>query len=144
VSVSAETPETLARRWFEELWNQGREETIDKMLAADAVVHGLPAPDGKQMKGPEGFKPLFRQFKGAFPDMRIIIDKVVREGDAVACHCTVTGTHTGAGLGAPSNKPVKFTGITIVRAKDGKLVEGWNAFDFLSCFQQIGMLPPLS
>jgi steroid delta-isomerase-like uncharacterized protein len=140
----AQTPEALARRWFEELWNQGREDTIDKMLSADAIVHGLPAPDGQPLKGPAGFKPIFRQFKGAFPDMRIVIDKVVREADCVACHCTVTGTHTGPGMGAPSNQPVRFTGITIVRAKDGKLVEGWNAWDFLGCFQQIGLLPQLN
>jgi steroid delta-isomerase-like uncharacterized protein len=140
----AQTPEAIVRQWFDELWNQGREETIDKLLAADAIVHGLPEPEGKPMKGPAGFKPLFRQFKGAFPDMKIVIDKIVREGDSVACHCAVTGTHTGPGLGAASNQPVQFTGITIVRVKDGKLVEGWNAFDFLGCFQQIGLLPPLS
>ena len=137
----AQTPEALVRRWFEELWNQGREETIDDMLAADAIVHGLPG--GGSAHGPEGFKPIFHQFKGAFPDMRIDIDKVVREGDSVACHCTVTGTHTGPTLGAASNNSVSFTGICIVRTRDGKLVEGWNAFDFLGCFQQIGLLPAL-
>ena len=26
----------------------------------------------------------------------------------------------------------------IVRTKGDQLVEGWNAFDFLTCFQQIG------
>src|SRR5262245_7288835 len=140
---STQSPEALARRWFEELWNQGREETIDRLLAPNAIVHGLPEPDGVPIRGPEGFKPLFRQLKGAFPDMRIVIDHVVREDDRVACHCTVTGTHTGPGLGAPSNNPIHFTGITIVRAQDGKLVEGWNAFDFLGCFQQIGLLPRL-
>lgn len=142
MSDPAVTPESLVRRWFEELWNQGREETIDDMLAADAIVHGLPG--GQSARGPEGFKPIFRQFKGAFPDLRIDIGKVVREGDSVACHCTVTGTHTGPGLGPASNKPVRFTGIAIVRARDGKLVEGWNAFDFLGCFQQIDLLPALS
>jgi predicted ester cyclase len=135
------TPEALVRRWFEELWNQGREGTIDELLAADAMVHGLPG--GESARGPEGFKPIFRQFKGAFPDMRIDIGKVVREGDSVACHCTVTGTHTGPGFGAASNNRISFTGITIVRARDGKLVEGWNAFDFLGCFQQIRLLPAL-
>ena len=32
MSVAVPTPEALARQWFEELWNQGREETIDKLL----------------------------------------------------------------------------------------------------------------
>lgn len=141
--AAPESPETLIRRWFDELWNQGREDTIDKLLAADAIVHGLPTPDGKPMKGGAGFRPIYRQFKGAFPDIKIVVDRVVREGDTVACHCTVTGTHTGSGFGTPSRKPVRFTGIAIVRAKDGKLVEGWNAWDFLGCFQQIGLVPQI-
>lgn len=32
-------------------------------------------------------------------------------------------------------------GGLIVRARDGKLVEGWNSFDFLSMYQQIGAVP---
>ena len=27
----------LGRRWFEEVWNQGREETIDELLPADGI-----------------------------------------------------------------------------------------------------------
>jgi predicted ester cyclase len=50
-----------------------------------------------------------------------------------------TGTHTGEMLGeAPTHRAVAFTGICIVRAKGDQLVEGWNAFDFLTCFQQVG------
>ena len=54
--------------------------------------------------------------------------------------CTVTATHTGPGLtAAPTNKPASFTGMCIARIKDGKIVEGWNNFDFLSMYQQLGM-----
>jgi hypothetical protein len=31
--------DALARRWFEEVWNQRRADTIDEMLAPDAVSH---------------------------------------------------------------------------------------------------------
>jgi predicted ester cyclase len=96
------------------------------------------------MYGDAGIRQLFKQLKGAFPDMAITIDQVVREGDLVAVHCQVTGTHSGPGLGAPTNRKVHFTGISIVRTKDGKLVEGWNGYDFLGCFQQIGLLPALA
>ena len=135
--------ETLVRRWFQELWTEGREGTIDALMSRDAIIHGLPTPDGGPMHGTAGFRPLFKLLKGAFPDMAITIDCVVREGDLVAVHCHVNGTHTGDTLGPPSRKRVHFTGLTIARAKNGQLVEGWNAYDFLSCYQQIGLLPPL-
>jgi len=33
--------------------------------------------------------------------------------------------------------------MTMVRVRDGKIVEAWNTFDFLSFYQQIGLLPQL-
>ena len=56
----------LIRRWFEEVWNKGREDAIDEMFAADGVAHGLTEEGDKTMRGPE-------QFKGNFPDNRIIL-----------------------------------------------------------------------
>jgi predicted ester cyclase len=63
------------------------------------------------------------------------------EGDKIAARCTVRGTHAGDGLGlAATNMPVEFTGICIVRVRDGKIIEAWNNFDFMSMFQQVGAL----
>jgi len=51
----------------------------------------------------------------------------------------VTGTHQGEMLGvSASNRPIEFTGITILRVKDGKIVEAWNNFDFQALSKQIG------
>ena len=61
------------RQWFENLWNKGDETTIDRMLHADGVVHGLPTPDGQPIRGPEAFKPFYRSFRTAFPDISIDI-----------------------------------------------------------------------
>ena len=41
---------TLIRQWFEEVWNKGRVEAIDAMLAADYVTHGL-GMDGGDLRG---------------------------------------------------------------------------------------------
>ena len=29
------------RRWFDELWNKGRLEIVDELVAPDCVIHGL-------------------------------------------------------------------------------------------------------
>jgi hypothetical protein len=44
----------LIRRWFEEVWNKGREDAIDEMFAADGVAHGLTEEGDKTMRGPDG------------------------------------------------------------------------------------------
>jgi steroid delta-isomerase-like uncharacterized protein len=134
-------PDAMMRRWFDEVWNQGRVETIYELSTPDTAIHGLP---GAPMRGSDAFKGLFDAFRGAFPDLRITVVRTITQGDTVAVHCRVTGTHLGATLGlAPTNRQVDFEGVTIVRAQDGRLVEGWNFFDFLRMYQQLGAVPAL-
>jgi steroid delta-isomerase-like uncharacterized protein len=131
---------TLVHRWFEEVWNQKRESAIDELMAPDAIVHGIVGPEGQQIHGPAGFKPFFRHFSAAFPDMRITVEDTLVDGHKVAARCTVSGTHSGPGvMPAPTNKPISFTGICIVRIENGRIAEGWNNFDFLAMYQQLGM-----
>jgi steroid delta-isomerase-like uncharacterized protein len=131
---------TLAHRWFEEVWNQGRESAIDELMAEDSIVHGLVDRSEGEIRGPAAFKPFVRKFRTGFPDIRINVEDVVVEGDKIAARCVVTGTHTGPGImSAPTGRPTEITGMCIVRVKDGKIAEGWNNFDFLTLYQQLGM-----
>jgi steroid delta-isomerase-like uncharacterized protein len=138
LSTSVEN-KALVYRWFEEVWRQGRAEAIDEMLAAEAVAHGLADEGGAPLRGPEGFKPFFLKFREAFPDIEVNIDDIIAEGDTVATRCTVRATHRGDSLGIEATqRPVEFTGMTMLRVKDGQIAEAWNNFDFLKLFQQIG------
>src|SRR4051812_24810208 len=106
----------LVHRWFEEVWNKGREEAIDELFAEDGIAHGLADDEGATMRGPAGFKPFFRNFRGAFPDIQVIVEDCISEGDKVAARCRVRASHAGEGLGvAASGNPVEITGVTIVR-----------------------------
>jgi steroid delta-isomerase-like uncharacterized protein len=130
----------LVQRWFEEVWNQGRESTIDELLADDAVLHGIAGPGGEQIRGPMGFKPLYHQYRTAFPDIHFVIEDMLSDGDRIALRCRVTGTHAGAGFTpAPTGNRVEFTGMCIARLRDGRIAEAWNNFDFLPMYQQLGM-----
>jgi steroid delta-isomerase-like uncharacterized protein len=138
------TPEALIRQWFEELWNQGKEDTIDRLMTPETVVHGLPTPDGKPIRGPGAFKPFFHAFRGAFPDLRVTVVRTVAQGDTVAAHCHTTGTHLSHTLGIDATgKQVDFWGMCIVRTRGDKVIEGWNCFDFLALYQQLGVLPQM-
>ena len=134
--MSAEN-KAMVRRWFEEVWNKGREGAVDELLHARAVVHGL----GPDLQGPDGFKGFHRAYRNAFPDVRIQIEAIVSEGDTVAVRWAGTGTHQGDGLGFPATgRQVQFRGMTFARVENGKLVEGWNTFDQLGMLQQLGVV----
>jgi steroid delta-isomerase-like uncharacterized protein len=131
----------LIRRWFEEVWNKGREEAIDELFGEEGVAHGLADEAGEPLRGPSGFKPFFRRFREAFPGIEVVVEDTVSEGDKVAARCTVRGRHGGDTLGfTATERPVEFTGIAIVRVSGGKIAEAWNNFDFMSMFQQLGAL----
>jgi steroid delta-isomerase-like uncharacterized protein len=129
-------PDSLARQWFDEVWNKLDESAIDRLMAPDAVVHGLGQ---EQLHGPAQFKPFFHRFKDALADIRVDVERTVVEGDFCAALCHVTAKHAGHAFGGPAtNRDVDFWGMTMFRVKDGRLVEGWNAFDFLTMYQQLG------
>ena len=88
--MSAEN-KALARRWFEEVWNQGRAPAIDEMLASNAVVHGL----GPHSETPAEFKQFHAAYRDAFPDVQIRIDAVIAEGNLVAVRWSGGATHPG-------------------------------------------------
>jgi predicted ester cyclase len=68
----------------------------------------------------------------------------VAEGEYVAVHCHVTGTHQGVALGShPTQKSIDIWGMGMARVQNGKIVEAWNSFDFMSLYQQVDMLPQL-
>ena len=139
-----DTPDTVIRSWFDQLWNQGREDTIDRLFAVDGIAHGLPTPDGSPIRGREGFRPFFRSFRAAFPNIRVEVTQTVSEGEMVTALCHVTGSHQGNNLGiAATGRDIDIWGMCMARVRDGYIVDGWNTFDFLTLYQQIGALPPL-
>ena len=134
------SPDAVVREWFEQVWTQRREDAIDVLMAPNAMIHDLPTADGAPMRGPAAFKPFHQQFLAAFPDLRIEVLRTIVDGELVAGHCRVTAVHGGAGLGiAATGRTATISGMVFARVQDGQIVEGWNCFDFLSLYQQLGL-----
>ncbi len=125
----------LVRRWFDEVWNQGKMERIAELAAPDAVAHGH-APYDVDM---DQFKVFYQSVRSAFPDIHLAIDFTVAESDKVVARWTAAGTHSGSFLGyAPTGKAINVSGITIARISGGKIVEAWDTWDQLGLLVQIG------
>ncbi len=133
-------PKTLLARWFEEVWNQGREETVDELMAPNAVAVGLGEMD-QEVHGPSEFKIFLRNMRQALPDVRIDMEDTTAERDKISARVVLKGTHRGNGLGVPpTGNAVQIRGIVMVRIAGGKIVEGWNSWDQLGLLRQIGAL----
>lgn len=136
---------TLVHEWFEEVWNQRNSDVIDRLLGANAIVHGITKEDGTPLRGPGDFKEFHRRFLAAFPDIAVEVIETISEGDKIAARCIVRGRHEGGGLGfAATHKTTEFTGMCIAVVRGGKIVEAWNNFDFLAMYSQLGVLDKLS
>lgn len=137
----AEANKALIRRWFEEVWNQGRPEAVREMMSEDCVNHGLSEDVNQPLLGATGFLPFHTQFREAFPNIEVVVEDALAEGDKVAARCSVRGKHVGDSLGfKATDRTTDFDGIVIARVKDGMFVESWNNFDFMRMYKQLGAI----
>jgi len=77
----------------------------------------------------------------AFPDLRVVAQQLVADGDLVAVHATAGGTHLGIYEGVPPTGrrwTATFTGI--YRVFDGSIVDFWETWDGLAILEQIKAL----
>src|SRR5215813_1955913 len=131
-----EQNKALAKRAFEELLSKGKFELAEQLYAQDFVNHGIHRDisldeDQAALKG----------WHQAFPDLAIVPEKLIAEGDLVTIYWIARGTNTGTGNGLPATgKKAEQSGITIWRIVNGKIKEEWSAFDQLSLMQQLGLL----
>jgi steroid delta-isomerase-like uncharacterized protein len=127
---------SLARRWYREVWSEGRNETIHELLAPDAVLIGT---DRVEIRGPVEFERFAERIRSAFSDTEIMVDDIFGFDDKVAIRWHATMKHTGEMLGIPgTGKSVKITGTSIAQFRDGKVVAGWDNWDRLAMLEQIG------
>jgi steroid delta-isomerase-like uncharacterized protein len=130
-----EENKAIFRRYIEEVFNQGNLEVADEIF--DRYLSHQP--DGSTFeRGPEDVKRFNREFRSAFPDLRISIDEQIAEGDKVVTRVTFRGTHQRDFRGmAPTGKEVEIKGITIFRfSEKGKVVESWDSYDQLRVMRQ--------
>lgn len=127
----------LMRRWFKEVWNEGRVQTIYDLMAENVIGIGQDAP-GVEIRSPADFVALYNRLRGAFPDIKFTLEDIFGLDDKVVVRWSAVMTHTGDHLGMPAtNKPVRITGITIAQIEKGKITRGWDNWDHLAMAQQL-------
>ena len=115
---------------------------LDHLLAEDFVTHG-PQSLLPRAVGREAHKQGIGGFKKDFPDAKIELLNIFAEGDRVMTHQQVTARHVNEFMGVqPTFKYLNWTATQVARFDDdGMMVERWVIEDFLSMFQQLGIMP---
>jgi predicted ester cyclase len=115
---------------------QNRESSYFDFYDDSLIIHGFPQnlPTNK-----EGFKQFIYLLWKAFPDIRIMFDDIIIEGNKVACRYNLTGTHKGEFMDLrPTDKQFRVNGMTIFSFRDAKCVQRWNLVDMISLMEQLG------
>ena len=129
---------TIIRRYVEQIENTGDVTDIREFIAEDytEVYEGERYPIGVQ-----GAIDHVLGVRRVFPDMNIVIENQVAEGEWVVTVITVTGTFREEWLGMkPTGKPITFHGVNVDRIRDGKIVEHGGAANLFDPLLKAGVI----
>jgi hypothetical protein len=108
--MSAEENKALARRFIEEVINEGNMATVDELVDPDWVDHDPNSPE--EIRGIEGSKQFYGDFRSAFPDIQVT--------DSLAQSTRVTSSST-LGTVALSSIGVGRAGDRLRNGEGGRL-----------------------
>ena len=146
-TTQEETNKAIVGRWFSDFWgktcNLG---VVDELAAPDMLLkYSLHKP----RRGRSDIKAFMTDFRKAFPDLNFWgAADLIAEGDYVVGRWEGGGTHTGpafsdfliGSLPAATGRKMHFTGTTVLKLKNGKIVEEVGLDDGVTALQQLGLI----
>jgi predicted SnoaL-like aldol condensation-catalyzing enzyme len=106
------------RLFVEAVWNEGRLDLIDELVAADYIGH-FPC-SGTAVAGPEGVSRLVSDHRRADPGLYVkIMDQIAEDDRVVTCWQATTAAPGTRGAG----RTASYTGISVVRLLAGRQVD---------------------
>jgi predicted ester cyclase len=135
------TPKEIVEELFRRL-AEGDDTAVDEFIAEDMVNHAA----GPQRQGRDGWKQIIANIDNDLGRGGLETHHVIAEGDLVAHHITLAGTHQASTMpllaGVPvTHKPVTWTYIHIWRISNGKIAEHWACRDDVGLLRQVGAWP---
>ena len=136
--MSTEANKAIARRFVAEIFEQGRPDAVDELVADGFVGHTW----GASGVGRDGLKAALQRLASTLADVRFSVDDMVAEGDRVVVRLTASARQVGSFMGLlPSGRSYEIGEIHMFRLVDGKVVEHWHQFDQVGLMRQLGAMP---
>lgn len=128
-----------ARYFFEVELGRGDWSHSGESIAEDVIMHHPSNPN--DIWGCDAVRDFLTMFRAGFPDLKMTVKSVFGEDDMVSVRWQAQGAHTGELFGIPpTGKNMHINGISILRFKDGKIVEDWVSEDSLGLLTQLGVI----
>ena len=134
-------------RWFTDFWGETCDlSVVDAVAAPDMLLkYSLHEP----RRGRDDIKVFMTDFRAAFPDLNFwATADLIAEGDYVVGQWEGGGTHTGPAFGdfligslpAATGRTMRFTGTTVLKVIDGRIVEEIGLDDGVAALTQLGLI----
>ncbi|SPH18288.1 hypothetical protein DEA8626_01823 [Defluviimonas aquaemixtae] len=118
--------------WYRRVWIEADLDAIDDYFAPRCGANGILS-DGQVSA--EDFRALVPALRALVRNLDIGIDRSVEAGDWLWAQITV---HARTARGVD---PIKATGQVMLRFEGSRIAEAYNSFDFITFFEQTGLLP---
>jgi steroid delta-isomerase-like uncharacterized protein len=130
-------------RIFHESWDLRDPDRGATVIADDC--HFEDVARGELLSGPEAYKRDYHRWRDAFPDGEVKITNVIVQADWAVVEFVNRGTQTGtlhSSLGAfpPTGRAMEVRYCSVMKVRDGKVVEGRDYYDSASIAQQLGLV----
>ena len=136
---ATEDSKALMWRITDEIWNKGRLELVDELIAEDLVDH--VEVEGLEGNGRARYRATIEITRAAFPDYKNPLDFVVADGAFAVSYGRSTGTHRGEYFGIPpTGRSFDVPTFGILRFANGQAVERWGMSDNLGMMRQLGLM----
>ena len=137
----------IVGRWFTQFWGKSCDlSVVDAIAAPDMLLqYSLHEP----RRGHDDIKAFMRDFRAAFPDLNFWgTADLIAEGDYVVGQWEGGGTHTGPAFGdflmgslpAKTGRKMHFTGTTVLKIQNGRIVSEIGLDDGVTALTQLGLI----
>lgn len=139
--MSTTENKAIVERYLKAAWGDGDWKSAEETVDENVVFHDQ-VREGDLPAGREGLRVAMERINTGIPDFVMDIHEIVAEDDIVVIRWSASGTHAGDFNGFPATGRVStLYSISMVRIKDGRIVEGWQETDRLGMAQQLGIMP---
>lgn len=130
-------------RQFHESWDLRDPDRGAAVIAEDCRFEDVAR--GEMLPGPDAYRHDYHRWRAAFPDGEVKVTNVIVEGEWAVVEFLNRGTQTGtlhSSLGSfpPSGRRMEVRYCSVMRVRDGKVIEGRDYYDSASIARQLGLV----
>jgi steroid delta-isomerase-like uncharacterized protein len=121
------------------VWRTGNFDELEQVISAEFSI-GWVGRTTRQ--GRDKLVSVIQSLRKKIPDLEVTVNDVVAEGNKLAVLWTATGTQLGELVPGipPSRKLITWSGVSIYRLGEGRILEEKICEDFLALYEQAGVI----